>query len=189
MAEYLEFKDEEIPKKNPNAKKDIYRISGTPDADGTLIIGVIVAIAIIILGIYCRKDMLAFGLCIFIGALWFYICMGLLYSKHCMRKKIIAEGKAYPAVVIRSFDYIKRKGTTHASTFKNTEYGIEVKYAKGTREFRGYDGDAGKYLENPYCTVYEWNNRTIVADFKVRDEYISADGKSYSLKPVKCKKR
>lgn len=120
-----------------------------------------------------------------LGGLWLYLSIAFLQSKHCARKKIIAEGKAYPAVIIRSFDYIKSIGTTYASTQKITVYGIEVKYAKGTREFTRYDGDAGKYLENPYCTVYEWNNRTIVADFKVRDKYISADGKSYSLKPVK----
>ena len=42
-----------------------------------------------------------------------------------------------------------------------------------------------KYLENSYCTVYEWKNRLIVADFKVCDKYISEDGKSYYLKTAK----
>lgn len=185
MSEYLEFKDEEIPEYNPNPTNDIYHYSGTTDADSALIIGTIVALIVIALGVYYRDDISTLVICSLLGGLWLFICLGLLHSKHCTRKKIIAEGKAYPAVIIRSFDYINRVGTTHASTLKITEYGIEVKYAKGTIEFTGYDGDAGKYLENPYCTVYEWNNRTIAADFKVRDNYISADGKSYSLKPVK----
>ena len=150
-----------------------------------LIIGIIAAVFFIIIGLYYRNDISTLVICMLVGIIWLFMCVALLHSKHCVRKKIIAEGKNYPAVIIRSFDYIKRVGTTHASTQKITVYGIEVKYAKGTREFTGYDGDAGKYLENQYCTVYEWNNRTIVADFKVRDKYITQDGKSYSLKPVK----
>ncbi len=185
MKKYLEFKNEEIPEYNPNIKNDIFRVNGTKNADGMLIIGIIAAMFFIIVGLYYRDDISTLVICMLVGTIWLFMCVGLLYSKHCARKKIIAEGKAYPAVIIRSFDYIKSIGTTYASTQKITVYGIEVKYAKGTREFTGYDGDAGKYLENPYCTVYEWNNRTIVADFKVRDKYISADGKSYSLKPVK----
>ena len=185
MPKNLEFKDQEIPEYNPNPKNDSYRVNGTKDADGMLILGVIIAMAIIFVGIFYRKNVSLFIMSMLLGGLWLYLSIAFLQSKHCVRKKIIAEGKAYPAVIIRSFDYIKSIGTTYASTQKITVYGIEVKYAKGTREFTGYDGDAGKYLENPYCTIYEWNNRTIVADFKVRDKYISADGKSYSLKPVK----
>ncbi len=185
MSEYLEFKDEEIPEYNPNPKKDIYCVNGTKNADGMLIVGIIVSMLIIIFGMYYKDNLILLIGGFLLGGLWLFMCIAFLYSKHCMRKKIIAEGKSYPAVVIRAFDYTNSVGTTYASTQKITEYGIEVKYAKGTREFTGYDGDAGKYLENPYCTVYEWNNRTIVADFKVRDKYISADGKSYSLKPVK----
>ena len=187
MSEYLEFKDEEIPKHNPNPKNDIYHYSGTSDANTSLIVGSLVAITIIILGFYYKDDISVFIICMLLGGLWLFICIGLLHSKFCARKKIITYGKAYPAVIVHSCDYIKRVGTTHASTLKITEYAIKVKYAKGTMELNGYDGDAGKYLENPYCTVYEWTNRTIVADFKVRDEYISADGKSYSLKPKRRK--
>lgn len=185
MKKYLEFRDEEIPEYNPNTKNDIFRVNGTKDTDVILIIGIIAAMFFIIAGLYYRDDISTIVICMLVGIIWFSMSIALLHSKHCARKKIIAEGEAYSAVIIRSFDYIKSIGTTHASTQKITEYGIEIKYAKGTREFTGYDGDAGKYLENLYCTVYEWNNRTIAADFKVRDKYISADGKSYSLKPVK----
>ena len=57
--------------------------------------------------------------------------------------------RIHTAVVIRSFSYTKRMGSPNASFMKYAEYGIEVKYAKGTREFKSYDADAGKYLENP----------------------------------------
>ena len=187
MSEYLEFKDEEIPEKNSNFKNDIYRVGGTSDADGVLIIGMIISIGIIILGIYWSKDKVALIICLILGTLYLYICTALWHSKHYVQKKIMKYGKIYPAVVVRSFSYTKRMGSPNASSIKYTEYGIEVKYAKGTREFKSYDADAGKYLENPYCTVYEWNDRIMVADFKVRDEYISADGKSYSLKPKRRK--
>lgn len=52
MSEYLEFKDEEIPEYNPNPKKDIYCVNGTKNADGMLILGVIIAMAIIFVGIF-----------------------------------------------------------------------------------------------------------------------------------------
>ena len=185
MSEYLEFKDEEIPEYNPNAKNNIYCVAGTTGVDAWFIIGTLVAIIVIMLGIYLKHDIAAFIICMMVGIIFLFICVSYLYDKYFFQKKLIRNGVVYPAVIIRSFDYVKRVGTTHASTQKITVYGIEVKCAKGIIEFTGYDGDAGKYLENPYCTVYEWNNRTIVADFKVRDKYISTDGKSYSLKPIK----
>ena len=152
MSEYLEFKDEEIPEKNPNPKNDIYRVNGASGDDKIMIGGVVFAIFCIIVGVSFR-DKTTLTLSLIFGGLVMYICIYLFYVKHFLRKKAIKNGKAYPAVIKRSFSYEKRRGTTYASSIHYTMYGIEVIYRNGTREFKGYDVDAKKIFREflLYC--------------------------------------
>ena len=183
MSEYLEFKDEEMPKRNPNIRNDIYHFSRTKGADGIFIIGIGIALFVIAVGVYYGGS--TFIICTPLGVLFLIFFMMFIYDKYFFRKKVVKHGRTYPAIIVRAFEYEKQMGAIHGKRMSFTEYGLVVKYEKGEKEFMGYDGKPENYLENPYCTVYEWNNRTMVADFKVRDKYITKDGKSYSLKPIK----
>ena len=185
MSEYLEFKDEEIPKENPNPKNDIFKRDGAKGTDLDMAGIMIIGILIIIWGIYCRKVWFAMVFCLLLGGHMVYSLGKCLYQKYAYRKKIIENGSAYPGVIVETFDKTHRLQTGQSYGMDIMTYGVKVKYADKTLLVRELDGDARKYLENPYCTVYEWNGKVIAADFKVRDEYVAPDGKSYSLKPLK----
>ena len=186
MSGYLEIKDVEAPEYNPNPKNDVYKPYGSVGSDIPLVLGILVGIICIVCSIWASYSKILFVLCWISGLLAILKFGGLIYCKYIYRKKFIKNGQSYPAIIINAFDYV-RSVSNGGTAINQVEYAIEVRYEDKTVELKGNEVDARKYLENPYCTVYEWNGKVIAADFKVRDEYISADGKSYSLKPVKKK--
>lgn len=181
---YLEIKDEQVPEYNPNPKNDIYKPYGSAGSDLGLVFGVILGIMCIIGGVIVSYSKVLLVLAWISGILTLLKFGGLLHNGHGYRKEIMQKGKAYPGVIIQAYDYTK--SVTYGGTAVNqVEYAIEVRYADKTIVLKENEVDARIYLENPYCTIYEWKKSIIAADFKVRDEYIAKNGKSYLLKPVK----
>ena len=184
---YLEIKEQDVPEYNPNSKNDILKRDGVKGAD---IINIILGLfggGFIGLGVICR-NVLPMLIIYFALGLWIIYCYAKkFYQKYVERKKIIENGVAYPGIVVDVFDKTQRVSSGNVHSMEITTYGVVVKYADKKMTVKGLDGDVREYLENPYCTVYEWNEKVIASDFKVRDEYITLDGKAYSLKPVKRK--
>ena len=186
MSGYLEIKDAEAPEYNPNPKNDIYKPYGSVGSDRGVFVGVMLGIICIVTSFIVIYNKILFVLGWISGILMILKFGGIFYCKYTQRKRTIKNGRAYAGVITQVYDYT-RSVTNGGTAIDYVEYAMKVRYEDKTVELKGNEVDARKYLENPYCTVYEWKNNVIAADFKVRDEYISADGKSYSLKPIKKK--
>jgi len=203
MAEILEFTEQEIPENNPNEKNDIYKEDGG-DIGAIMLIGMFIwllassvfILAVFILAIKQGDESLSlrWGLVLFTfgivgGVMGIYQYSMCLYRKYPYRKKIFANGTAYPGIVVKASGY-SRKWHTYPGGWADLKlFYIEIKYADKRLKIYELDGNPGEILENPYCTVYDWNGKVIATDFKVRDEYIADNGKEYLLKPKKSKKK
>lgn len=109
---FLEFKDQEIPKSNPNPPNDIFN----PEKDYMdfwcwflIITGVpsVVYTYLFDLGLG-RRGVLIFDICVIILPLFY------LYFRHTRRKKILNIANAYPGVIISCELYLQ-KDTSNAS--------------------------------------------------------------------------
>lgn len=201
MEEILEFSEIKIPEKNPNHPNDIYK----KNADGGvffLLIGIVYTIICIgVLGVYICDIVLSregnetwailvlFGFMAFMGILWVRTNIKDMYEVYVYRKKMFENGIAYSGVITKVQPYTRRYSAARYGSFDLQEYVIWVKYADASLQVLGLETDPRKCLENPYCTVYVWKGKAIATDFKVKEEYIAPNGKTYLVAPRKKGKR
>lgn len=187
-----------IPEKNPNGANDVYKKNGSQHAAGQLkwLLAASIIVTIICAAFWIDAigavlspagrgdDYWAFsmlGVCVVVCSIWIAANVKDLYRLYGYRKKIMTNGKAYPGVVGEVQEYT-RKGS--AGSFYGSiswkKYSVEIKYAEESFWISDLDTDPRICLENPYCTVYVWDGKAIATDFKVKDAFLSKDGKTYT---------
>lgn len=206
MQEILEFSEIEIPEKNLNPVNDIYKKNGVEGAFSSLvglacisIIYTMVDIALFCLMFYFIVvlgertayywGIFLFGVGGYVGIVWIKTNIKDLYRVHGYRKKIFANGTAYPGIVTEVEQYNRRYGAAVYGSLDLQEYVMQIRYADTSLRVPGIETDPQKCLENPYCTVYVWKGKAIATDFKVRKEYIAPNGKTHLIAPRKKGKR
>ncbi len=203
MQNIIKLKEVQIPEKNPNQPNDIYKKDGTKGAVlslvGLLVMSIVCTIVcsvffgsniynVVVFGFRESADYwgwIAFGFCVYVSILWVKVNVRDLYKAYGYRKKICSKGTAYPGVVTQVAEYTKRGGATMYGSLKWEKYGMEIKYADTSLWVSGIEADPRKCLENLYCTVYVWNGKAIATDFKLKEAYISKNGKRYLSIPNK----
>ena len=197
MQERKGFKTAGIPEENPNRANDIYKKNGSQHAVGQLVclLAASIIAAIICVGFWIDSicvvlsqvgradDYWAFsmlGVCVIACAIWIKVNVKDLYQLYGYRKKIMANGNAYPGVVGEVQEYTRKGSAGFYGSVSWKKYSMEIKYAEDTFWISDLETDPRICLENPYCTVYVWDGKAIATDFKVKEAFLSKDGKTYT---------
>lgn len=198
MKERKDYTVAGIPEKNPNRANDIYKKNGSQHAAGQLkwLLAASIIVTIICMAFWIdaigavlspagrADDYWAFsmiGVCVVVCSIWIAANVKDLYQLYGYRKKIMANGKAYPGVVGEVQGYTRKGSAGHLYGAVTWDmFSMEIKYAEGSFWVSGLEADPRNCLENPYCTVCVWDGKTIATDFKVKEAFLSKDGKTYT---------
>lgn len=183
MENYIEIQEQEVPNKNPNPKNDIYKSQNVDGSDGFFIFHIILGEIMFIAGILflvkifekagwaALKEVWLWGLVPLIGVWMVAEQLRAIYYKYSYRKRILEKSTEYPGVIVSFVAYWKREPITGG----HEEYKLTIRY-KDKTFIHIVQQHPEKYLENPYCTVYEFGEKIIAADFKVKEQYITEKG-------------
>lgn len=180
---YIEIQEQDVPNENPNPKNDIYKSQNVEGSDGFFMFHIFLGEIIFVVGIVFAikiaekagwaavKELWLWGLMPLSGGWMVASQLRAIYYKYSFRKRVLKNGIGYPGVIVNYSGYWKSQPIIGGYD----EYKLTIRYKDKT--FTNIVQEhPEKYLENPYCTVYEFGKKTIAADFKVKEQYITEKG-------------